>query len=467
MPAKLLAILPRGEAMRNFVHSGALQALRPEVAVSLATVEPSPEVAASLAATFDGYHSIGPVTEHRAVRLSRGLLEQAHGRHVWSEAAQERWRRRDAEVATAGDRVRRTAWKAAASLFASERGLAIASALERRVSRAFPPDGEADTILDAEAADLVFNASHIHSALAIPLVQAAGWRGIPTATFLFSWDNLTSQGRILDIYDHFLAWNHQIADDLIRMYPGIDPDQVPVTGTPQFDFHFHEANRWPRARWAEEVGVDPDRPVVLYTTGMANHMPGEPEIVAFIADRLAEMDDLGRPQLLVRVYAKDRTGRFDELRRQRPDIAFSPVHWLEHWLTPMPEDIPLWSSTLDQVACGINVASTVSLELAMFDKPVINVAFNPPSVPVTQIDYARYYRFDHYAPVVASGALSLAERPDDIAVLVRAALEEPSREAPGRARVLEQMFGDTLDGHSAARVATALRSWLDPKGARP
>lgn len=453
----VVAVLPRGEAIRNFVYSRALEQLAPEVAVSVASVEPSPEIAHLLRCSFQGYTAIGPVEEDRRVRLARSLLDQAHGRHLWSEAARERWRRRGLEAETALARARRLTWRGAARTFASDRGLATLSRAERALSRRFPPAADPEALAAVQGADLVFNGSHIHSALATPYVGAARWSGVTTSTFLFSWDNLTSQGRILDMYDHFLAWNHDISADLLRIYPGISPDRVHVTGTPQFDFHFHPENCWERDRWAEVVGVDPARPVVLYTTGMPNHMPGEEEIVELVADQLAAMADLGAPQLLVRVYAKDRTGRFDALRARRPDIAFSPVPWLAEWLTPLPADSALWTSTLAHVACGVNVASTVSLELCMFDTPVVNVAFNPRSVPTAQIDYRRYYRFDHYAPVVASGAISLAETADALQHQVRTALSSPGTGQTGRARILEQMFGATLDGQSARRVAAVLR----------
>jgi hypothetical protein len=107
---------------------------------------------------------------------------------------------------------------------------------------------------------------------------------------------------------------------------------------------------------------------------------------------------------------------------------------------------------------GINVASTVSLELAMFDKPVLNVAFNPVGVPESELSYARYYRFDHYAPVVASGAVELIHRPGEVAERVTHALAAPSERASERHDLLRDMFGDTLDGRSACRVATALQT---------
>ena len=231
-----------------------------------------------------------------------------------------------------------------------------------------------------------------------------------------------------------------------------------VTGTPQFDPHFQSESYWPREEFCRRVGADPTRPIVMYATGMPNHMPGEDKIVEDIADLLRETTEFGPPQLLVRIYAKDRTGRFEPLKRRRPDILFPEVPWEANWLTPLPEDLPLWTNTLRHCALGINVASTVSLELCMFDKPVINVGYNPPNVPESVLSYARFYRFDHYAPVIASGAVQLAGSLDDMRRMIRQAMAQSSDHRQERATLVHEFFGNTLDGQSGHR---AMRTLLD------
>ena len=49
--------------------------------------------------------------------------------------------------------------------------------------------------------DIVFNTSLIHSSSAIDVIHAAKSVSIATVAFVFSWDNLTSQGRIFPYYD--------------------------------------------------------------------------------------------------------------------------------------------------------------------------------------------------------------------------------------------------------------------------
>jgi hypothetical protein len=168
------------------------------------------------------------------------------------------------------------------------------------------------------------------------------------------------------------------------------------------------------------------------------------------------MTDLGPPQLLVRVYPKDQTGRFDEVKKSNPDVLFPAIPWEPAWQTPRLEDAPLLTNMLRHAAAGINVASTVSLELCMFDKPVINVGYNPPSVNVTELDYARYYKFDHYRKVVESGAVSVARSEAELCTMLRRALTEPALHRSKRSALMKTMFGDTLDGYAGLRVADRL-----------
>ena len=181
---------------------------------------------------------------------------------------------------------------------------------------------------------------------------------------------------------------------------------------------------------------------------------------------LAAMKDLGSPQLLVRVYPKDRTGRFAGLERRRPDILFPRAKWVDAWLTPTVEDNQFYTNTLRHAAAGVNVASTVSLELAMFDNPVINVGYNPPGMQ-PRVDYIRYYDFDHYAPLVRERAVDLARCAEEMRAMLHAALTDPAAGRADREAFIGRMFGDTLDGRSGERVAAVLLHLAARREARP
>ncbi len=457
----IVAILPRGEAIRNFVYSGALDKVAQFAKVIIFSVIPSEEIRALLENRYEMVIELAEIHERWIVRFTREILDIAHGRYLWSEAAKERWRRRDWEANTIPKKIKRWVKKVLCYPFAHPKGLEVLSNLECYLSYRLRTTNQYVDLLRELNPSLVFNGSHVHGSIALPILHAARALGIPTVAFIFSWDNLTSQGRIIPPYDYYLVWNEHLREQLLTIYPSIRPDQVFVTGTPQFDFHFRPEFWWTKEEFCTRVGADPNRPIVFYSTGMANHMPGEPYIVEGIADMLQKMTDLGPPQLLVRVYPKDRTKRFEELKRRRPDILFPEIPWEPAWLTPKLEDCYLLTNMLRYADVGINIASTISLELCMFDKPVINVGYNPPGIDISPVDYRKYYEFDHYRPVVQSGAVMVARSPEDMERMIRRALYEPQADSEKRQRFIKAMFGDTLDGRSGERVAMKLLELAD------
>lgn len=449
-------VIPRGEVLRNFVYSGALDFVAKNADISLVSVELNAEISRSLREKYGEIHPLIEYPERWLVRFQREILETAHNRWLWSRAARERARLRDSEAKTLRQKLIRAAKKIVSRPLANRPGLNILAKTERVSSRLLKTTDEYIKLFKETGPSLVFNGSHVHSRVATQAVQAAQWLKIPTATFIFSWDNLTSQGRIMLPYDYFLVWNAQLKNQLLQMYKWIRPERVFVTGTPQFDFHFQPEFYQSREDFCAEIGADAARPIVFYTTGMANHMPKETEIVEEIADILQKIGGENSPQLLVRVYPKDLTQRFEQLKKRRPDILFQKTAWEESWLTPRFEDSFALINALRHCALGINVASTVSLELCMFDKPVINVGYNPPSISPKVLRYADYYEFDHYKPLVESGAVELAKTVRQMRDLIEQNLADPARRQAARETLINRMFGDSLDGKSAVRVAQSL-----------
>jgi hypothetical protein len=110
---------------------------------------------------------------------------------------------------------------------------------------------------------------------------------------------------------------------------------------------------------------------------------------------------------------------------------------------------------LRHCALGINVASTISLELCMFDKPCINVNYLPPGFDY-YFDYRGYYQYEHYAPIVASGGLTLASNEREMALQIRQHLTQPQAHSANRKQLLKDFFRGDLDGHVSDRLAKCL-----------
>ncbi|MDX1718734.1 MAG: hypothetical protein R3353_01110, partial [Salegentibacter mishustinae] len=64
-----------------------------------------------------------------------------------------------------------------------------------------------------------------------PLLYAAEKEEIKTCSFIFSWDNLASKGRMAGNFNHYLVWSGLMKEELLQFYSRISDEQVQVVGT--------------------------------------------------------------------------------------------------------------------------------------------------------------------------------------------------------------------------------------------
>ena len=77
-------------------------------------------------------------------------------------------------------------------------------------------------------------------------------------------------------------------------------------------------------------------------------------------------------------------------------------------------------------------------------------------MPTRELAYADYYEFDHYRPIVESGAVEVARGADEMKRMLRSALENPAARQKERKNLIKEMFASTLDGKSGSRIARLL-----------
>ncbi len=294
-------------------------------------------------------------------------------------------------------------------------------------------------------------------------VMAARSLGIPTATFIFSWDNLSSKARIAAPFDHFLVWSELMKDELLRYYPDVSADRVHVVGTPQFEPYADRRLIWPREEFFRHIGGDSSRPLICYTGADPGTCPGDPIYVRTLLDLIRTGAIEGRPQVLLRPTPVDVGTRYDQVRADYPELLYARPAWVhpEHggtWanVMPLPEDVQFLANLTHHSDMNINWASTVTLDFALHDKPVINVAFDvltppPRGVPAWEL----YELSEHYRPVISLGAVRLARSGPELATHVNAYLADPGRDRVARRQLSELEIGYPMGG-SSGRIIEVL-----------
>ena len=457
----IVLVIARGEAIRNFVFSDTLRVLSQQARVTLLSMVEHGEVIAQAQPYAERILPLRAYPPRPLIPLFHDVINTAHYRWMWTEAAKYYWGKHNKRVQGNWREAFKLFWVRFFSTFFLNRPmLELGTAIDRWLQWNLRPTRELDALFTELQPDLVFNCSHIHGPLADFPLRVAHGLGYKTAAFLFSWDNLTSRGRIMVPYDHFLVWTESIKQKLLEIYPNTAPGRVTVTGTPQFDFHFDSRFELSREELCARVGLDAARPFILYTTGMNPDFAEEHRTVRFVIDFLQTLPTVERPQLLVRTYIKGNSPEMlalGEEMRGHPDVVFPPILLDKQWIIPLHEDLYIYSNLLRHCVMGINGASTVTLELMMMGKPVVNLAFEPPGSALPHyMRFARHIDYEHYRPVAASGDAMVARSLDDLKAMILCGLAHPEADRPAQQRFLQAFFGPTLDGKSGQRVAEEL-----------
>ena len=313
----ILFVLSRGETIRNFVYTGIIKKLAINNDIVLLSVFPSESVVSVLKNLDCELIELKNFKKNYAFGLLRDLFNISHGFVLNSVAAKERRKIRRKESDTFNKIIKHYLRHFIGKIMANSIGFHLFKCLEKTFAKLNNGYSYYLNLLSDIKPSLVFNGSHVHSENSAFVIHAAKALNIPTGTFLFSWDNLTSQGRMIPTYDYYFCWNKSIKSDLIKIYGNIKEENVLVTGTPQFQFHFDNDNYLSKDVFCEKYRLDPNRPIIFYSSAQPGSSPGEEIIVERLADILKEIESPKAPQLVVRVYPKDTSDRFQYLKKNK------------------------------------------------------------------------------------------------------------------------------------------------------
>jgi hypothetical protein len=288
-----------------------------------------------------------------------------------------------------------------------------------------------------------------------PLFRLLHARRVKIFTHILSFDNLTSRGYLpIKFFDQFLVWNTKMAHELQAIY-GIPENKITITGTPQFDFHTHP--KYIRSlEWTHtQLDLAP-APYILYCANHYALTPDEPQLVEQIILALISDPTLGSYQIVLRLHPMDDYDRWSKLLTDFPAVRVS-YPWPHHdkdnlyWGEPTEEALVLFSNTLRYSEFVLNIASTISIDASILDKPVVCVGFSSDASNAYNSLYHNFHYSDHYAPIMKTGATPLSINLQELVDLCLKSIQNPNELSEKRRQIVELLCGIT-DGRSAERI---------------
>ncbi|MBP6556917.1 MAG: UDP-glycosyltransferase [Flavobacterium sp.] len=211
--------------------------------------------------------------------------------------------------------------------------------------------------------------------LGVAPLLAAQDLGIPTACFIFSWDNLPKGTKIIET-DFYFVWSQHMKDELLYYYPHIKENQIIITGTPQFESHFDSTIIQSKEAFYQSHQLDVDKTYCCFSGDDVTTSPNDPSYLEDAAKAVRSLNQKGHNLgIIFRRCPVDFSKRYDIVLAKYADCikAIEPK-WIkkaEMWNTILPTkaDLELQVNTIKNTAFVINLGSSMVFDYVIFKKP--------------------------------------------------------------------------------------------------
>jgi len=304
-------------------------------------------------------------------------------------------------------------------MFTSEKGLVFLDKAIHYFERKTAYYKYCKEILETEKPEMIFCTSQRHIQSVAPLLAAKDLY-IPTASFIFSWDNLPKATMIVDT-DYFFVWSEHMKAEILFYYPTIKAHQVIVTGTPQFEIHFDKESLLSKEAFFKEHGLDINKKYICFSGDDITTSPDDPKYLEDLAMAVERMNkkeyNLG---IVFRRCPVDFSKRYDEVLHKYADIIV-PIDPLwkpfsSHWDTILPtkEDGILFSNIAEHTEMVVNLGSTTVFDFVSHHKPCGYFRYNQKIQADTKWDIFKCYKFVHFRSMESKDSIIWLDSPEDI-----------------------------------------------------
>lgn len=282
----------------------------------------------------------------------------------------------------------------------------------------------------------------------LPVLVAAKKLGIRSCTLVQSWDNLSSKTSVLPPWlDMYYTWSQTMSEELLQYNPRIDKKKVKIVGSPQYDFHLKKELLEERAVYLNKIGLDPKRQYILVGTGTAKWMPDEMEKMIALCKAIHQnMPDI---QCLIRLHPKDHGERWqpylDTLKENRIVLQYtSPQKHMDSGGFIPPRDFYRDQiNTIYHSEIIINSSSSITVDAAIFDKPVICIAYDrKPDKVFPEGRALTYSRSAHYSKLTETGGVKVVYSEQACIEAIKEYLKNPALHRAERKKIVSTVTAD-------------------------
>jgi hypothetical protein len=320
-------------------------------------------------------------------------------------------------------------------------------------------------IFEKENFDLLFF-THQRPPFIAPLAYQAEQLKVKTVSFIFSWDNLASKGRMSANFDYYLVWSDLMKEELLHFYKKVQATNIEVVGTPQFEPYVLERYKASKNDFYAKFNLIPAQKIVCFSCGDISTSRNDELYITTIAQAMLD-NKIPNVNLLVRTSPAEDPIRFEAIAKKFPFIKWNYPKWYlarkghqEEWSQRIPtkEDVVDLRSVLEYSDLNVNMLSTMSLDFMQFDKPVINPVFG--NATNNLYNDQRFLDYPHILNVVKRKATRIVKTEQELIMTINNYLSNPNEDSEKRRNLIALQVSKPLE-NTGKRIAAILSNLND------
>lgn len=280
-----------------------------------------------------------------------------------------------------------------------------------------------------------------------------------TQLYVNSFDNLTSRGILpLGYFEYYYVWNSKMATEL-KEYYNIPDVKTARVSTPQFDILQEGANESLESS-DELYDLVENGDFFLYSTGHFSLLPEEPGIVEKWIEKLSGDAEFKEMKFVIRPHPMEKYERWAHLP-SKYDNVFIDYPWAQdpqnpNWAVPSKYEFKRLGRILSKAKVNFNIASTVTLDCCILNRPVINLYYS--ITHEDEIVVRNYYHLDHYKDITAANCAPRAADENQLLTYTHLLLKKPDEYSESRNGVRVQICNFSLDKSASEMLLEKLNT---------
>jgi hypothetical protein len=289
--------------------------------------------------------------------------------------------------------------------------------------------------LQEHTPDIVF-CTNPRPTQAIAPILAAQDLGIPTASFIFSWDNLPKATTLIEP-DFYFVWSDYMKKELLQYCPYVKPEQVLVTGTPQFESHFDTSLLQSKEDFYKTHQLDLEKKYICFSGDDIVTSPLDQYYLEDLAISVRELNQQGyNLGIIYRKCPVDFTDRYEAVLQQYQDVILSidplwrPVGTSWNEIMPTKEDFALQANICHHTEFVGNIASSMVFDFVAHDKSCLFFDYEQPQLKKGIRDIGQNYKYIHFRSMPSKEAALFVYNKKELTSIVKHILEGKQSNVP-------------------------------------